>query len=158
VEEEVPAVAVEQADDPRQGLLLARAQRRRLRLAGQGVPLRRRRTLAARLALQRGDELERAGRRGAVVVGEPQREIDERLRQLVDDVADRRRLHALRWTLFESDDDAPPARTVEVQRDDGALAHRGRDLVRERPGDRPGGDERVDGRVRHGGQRTGALL
>src|SRR5207244_2400755 len=52
------------------------------------VALCRLRPLAARLPLHRRDERERAPRRRAVVLGDPERELDERPRQLFDDTLD----------------------------------------------------------------------
>ena len=56
-------------------------QLERLRLAGQLLPLRGRRLLLAPLRRLGRDERERAGRRRAVVVGDPERELDERRRE-----------------------------------------------------------------------------
>ena len=98
-----------------------------------------------RLALSFGcDELEspRGGR--AVVVGEPEGEIDERRRQLVEDALDRRRLDAGRCGDSCLDDDAPCRGAAEADRDDRADADVARNLVRERARDGAGGDKRID--------------
>ena len=149
VEEDVAAASVERLDDAGERALLALAQPCRLGLAAQRVPLRRLRPLTASLPLGRRHQFERPRRGRAVVVREPQREIDERLRQLVDHVADRRRLHAFGRALLQADDHAAPLGPAEANRDHRSLADLGRNLVRERPRHRPRRDERVDGGVRH---------
>ena len=55
----------------------------------QSVPLGRLRQLLAARALRRSDERERAAGRRAVVVREPERELDERCGQRLDDALDR---------------------------------------------------------------------
>jgi hypothetical protein len=142
-EQEVRAGAVDRRHDPRHGPLLRLRQPGRLRLA---------RHAGARLAAfpapdsQLGrDELERACRGGAVVVAEPEREIDERWRQLVEDAFDRRRLDAVRRGDTGLDDDPSCGGPPETDRDDGPLPHSGRDLVGEDARDGAGGNERIDG-------------
>ena len=103
--------------------------------------------LAAPLRVVRRDERERARRRRAVVVGEPQREIDERRRQRLGDALDRRRLDAVRRRDVDLGDDAAPPRVAEPHLDDRALLRLVRHLVRERPRDRARGHERIDGGV-----------
>ena len=141
-EQEVRAVAVERLDDPRDRPLLRRRQLRRLGLsghAGAGRP-----PLAAPDAQLRRHELERARRRRAVVVGEPERELDERRRQLVEDALDRGGLHPGRRLDTGRDHDPACSRAAEADRDDRADADVLRHLVRERPRDRAGGHERID--------------
>ena len=104
VEQEAPAALVDRADDPLDRRLLLGRQPLGRRLAGQAR--RRRPPLPAPRALRRGDELERPRRRRAVVVGDPEREVDERGRQLVEHAADRRRLHPGRRRVLQPDDDA----------------------------------------------------
>ena len=100
-----------------------------------------RRTTGAQL---RRDELERTRGRRAVVVGEPERELDEGRRQLVEDTVDRRRRHA-RWRLHPGrDDDAAGGGASEADRDDRTDADALRHLVGERTRDRARGDERID--------------
>ena len=89
-EQQVRAAAVDRLDDPRD----RRAAAASCSCAGSAspaMPCAGRPPLAAPRAQLRRDELERAGGRRAVVVGEPERELDERRRQLVEDALDRRR-------------------------------------------------------------------
>ncbi len=146
VEQDVAGAAV---DDPRDRRALRLRQLRRLRLAAERLPLRRRRLLLAALRRHGRDERERARRRRAVVVGEPERELDERRRDLADDRFDRPRLDALRRRVDELRDDAARPRAAERHAHDRADADVVRHLVRERARDRPRGHERKDRRVRH---------
>ena len=95
VEQEVAAALVVRAPEPGQRTLLGGGQRLRLRLASQGVAFGGLRQLLAARALRRGDERERPARRRAVVVREPERELDERRGQRLDDALDRSSLDAL---------------------------------------------------------------
>ena len=162
VEEDVAAASVQRLDDAGEAPCLALAQLCRLGLAAQRVPLRRLRPLTASLPLGRRHQFERPRRGRAVVVREPQREIDERLRQLVDHVADRRRLHAFGRALLQADDHAAPLGPAKANRDHRSLADLGRNLVGERPRHRPRRDERVDGGVGHrltvASEQVGGLL
>jgi hypothetical protein len=99
--------------------------------------------LSAR-ARRRRDESERAGRRGAVVVGEPEGQVDERRRNRADDPLDGDRLDVLGSLLLEPDDDAAAARAPERDRDDRALLEAVGE-VRERTREGARGYERVDG-------------
>jgi hypothetical protein len=146
-EQEVGAVAVERLDEAADRSLLRLGQPRRLGLAGH--PGGRATPLPPPRAQLRRDELERARGRRAVVVGDPEREVDERGGQLVEDVPDRRGRDARRRLHPDLDDDAAPRRAAEADRDDGALPHALGHLVRERARHRPRGHERVDGRERH---------
>ena len=107
-----------------QRLPLRRAQLCRLRLARERVALGRLRALAARLALHGRDERERAPRRRAVVVRDPERELDERRRQLLDDALDRRASMPCGGATLDLGDDAAPLRVAEAHLDDGARADR----------------------------------
>ena len=85
LEQDVLADAlVERRDDLLDRGRLVVRQRGRLRLAVERVTRGGRRPLAARRPTGRRDELERPRRRRAVVVGEPEREVDERRRDLVE--------------------------------------------------------------------------
>ena len=95
------------------------------------MPARRLTPFAAPGAQLGRDELERPRRGRAVVVGKPEREIDERRRQLVEDALDRRRLDAVRRGDTGLDDDAACGGAAEADRDDGSLPHSGRHLVGE---------------------------
>ena len=110
VEQEVAAAAVERADDPRERRLLVGAQRVRRGLALERLPLDRRRLLLAALPPHRRDQLERARRRRAVVVREPERQIDERRRQLVHDALHRQRLDPGRRRVSTTSTTTPRAR------------------------------------------------
>ena len=155
VQEEVGALArVEPVDDARKRRLLRVAQRRRRRLPGQRIALGRLCALAARLALHRRDELERAPGRRAVVVRHPERELDERSRQLRHDTLDRRRRHPVGRRHSDLGHNATPLRVAEAHLDDRAGLDLVGNLVRELTRERAGGDERVDGRVAaHNDQR-----
>ncbi len=99
-EQEMSAAGVERLDDPRDRLLLWLGQLCRLRLAGEPGPGHA--PLPPADAQLRRHELERARRSRAVVVGDPEREIDERRRQLVEDRLDRRRLDPRRRRRLRS--------------------------------------------------------
>ena len=129
----MPASRLRGGLDALQRLLLRHAQLARLGFAAERVVAAREAPLAAPRRLQRRDQRQRAGRRGAVVVGRPQREIDERGRQLVQELAGGDRLDAVRGCLFEPDDHTAALRGSELHREDGALADLLPDLVRERP-------------------------
>jgi hypothetical protein len=145
VEQEMAAAGVERRDDALDGGRLRLRQRGRRRLARQRLAsLGRRRLLLSPLARLRSDERERPRRRRAVVVGEPQREVDERRRNLVNDRLDRHRRHTCRSGTVDVDDDAALAAATEPHRDDGALPHPCRHLVRERLRQRSCRDERND--------------
>ena len=95
-QQDVAAVAVEQLVDARERALLRLGQMLRRRLRRERADRRSVAPLAAALRVVRRDERERTRRRRAVVVGEPEREIDERRRQRLRDALDRRRRNALR--------------------------------------------------------------
>ncbi len=76
-------------DDALDGRALLGRERLGLGLAGERLALGGRGPLAARRAAHRRDELERARGRRAVVVGDPEREVDERRRDLVEQPPDR---------------------------------------------------------------------
>jgi hypothetical protein len=130
--------------DPCQRILLFGGERRRSGFAGKVVldapPWS---ALSARTRRRR-DQSERTSRRGAVVVGEPEGQVDERRRNRADDPLDGNRLDVLRSLLLEADDDAAAARAAERDRDDRALLEPVRE-VRKRPRERACGDQRVDG-------------
>src|SRR2546430_2753026 len=69
-----------------------------------------------------------AGRR-AVVVGKPEREVDERRRHLPDDSFDGTDVHARGRRVFEPDDEAACATATERHRDDRAAFDAVVDLV-----------------------------
>ena len=98
--------AVEPGDDPRDRRLLLRRQLGGRGLTGERLALDRRRSLAARRPPQRRDELERARGRRAVVVGDPEREVDERGRDLVEHLPGRRELDPGGRLDADLDDDA----------------------------------------------------
>jgi hypothetical protein len=116
-------------------------------------------TLAARLALDGRDERERARRGRAVVVRDPEGELDERLRELLDDALDRRDGDPIRRLDAELDDEPAPLRVAEANLDDGADASVIGYLVGEGPRESARGDERIDGgerdpsRLLGGGER-----
>ena len=85
---------VERGHDALDGARLLGCERRRRWLSAKALPRRRRRALRAALASSRRCELERARRCGAVVVGQPQGQFDQRSGDLVEDVPDKSRRHA----------------------------------------------------------------
>jgi hypothetical protein len=95
-------------------------------------------------ARRRCDESERTRRRGAVVIGEPESEVDERRRNRADDPLDGDRLDVFRRLLLEPHHDAAAPRAAERNRDDRAFLEPVGE-VRERPRKRACGDQRVDG-------------
>ena len=111
---------------------------------GERLALRRLRPLAAGLPLHGRDQRERASRRRAVVLRDPERELDERLRQLLDDALDRRRLDAFRRRDVDLVDDTSPLRVAEPHLDDRARLNVVRDLVRELARERARRYERID--------------
>ena len=150
VQEEVRAEPlVHRPDDPPHRGRLRLAERRRLRLAAERLARRGLRTLGAPRPLERRDQLERASGGRAVVPGDPQRELDQRRRDLVHDPLDRRRVDPLRRSGPDLDDDAAPPRVAEPHLHDRAGADLVRHLVGERPRDRAGGHQRIDGGERH---------
>ena len=143
VEQEVAAAGVECGDNRRHRRDLVVAQPLRLGLALERLPLARRRLLLAPGRPHRRDELERPRRCRAVVLGEPEREIHQRRRQLVHDLLDRPRVDTVRRRLDDVHDHPARAATPERHRDDRALARAVRQLVGElAPAERARGDER----------------
>ena len=149
---------IERVDEALQRLLLRRAQLCGLRFARERVPFGGLRALAARLALHGRDERERASRCRAVVVREPERELDQRRRELLDDALDRRRLYPVRRRHADLRHDAAPARVAEAHLDDGAGADRVWHLVRELAREGARGHERIDGCVRDSASVVGAMV
>ena len=149
VEQEVAAAVPRGGLDALERLPLRRAQLARLGLAAERVVAARAARLAAPGGLRRRDQGERAGRRRAVVVGRPEREVDEGGRQLVQEPSGGDRLDPVRRRVLEPDDDAAALRSPELDGQDGALADLLPHLVRERPRERPRRDERIDGCVGH---------
>ena len=149
VEQEVPTAGGDSGLDPLERGALRAAQLGRLGLAAERVVAARALLLAAARRLRRRDERERAGRRRAVVVGRPEREVDEGGRKLVEDASGRDRVDPVGRRLLQSDDDATPLRSTELHREHRPLADLVPHLVRERPRQRPGRDERIDGREAH---------
>ena len=153
VEEEIGAfAAVHRADDASEcGLLLGRQLGRR-GLAAERLPLRRLRPLDPPLRRLRRDERERAAVRRAVVVGEPEREVDERGRQSGDDRLDGLRVDPLRRLVGDLDDDSRARVGRRSGRERPRPSPRRPRPVGERPVERAGGDEREDGgEAGHGG-------
>ncbi len=126
---------VEGGGDAADGCPLLLGQDPGLRFPRERLPSGRRRTLRPRCAAERRDELECPGGRRAVVVGEPQRQVDEGGRDLVEHAADLGRLDPGRGLDADVCDHAPGGGATQPNRDDGALAHALRHLVRERAGE-----------------------
>ena len=148
--EEIVRRPAERPDHLREHTLLRLGQRVGTRLAHEILCARPPLCTGAPLAGRRGYERECPRRGGAVVVREPEREVDERLRDRPEHLRDGDRLDVLGHLVLERDDDAPALGAPECDRDDRpALEAVGQ--VREGPGESAGGDERIDGCVsRHG--------
>ena len=113
-EQQVRAGAVDRLDDPGTARCCALCQLGRLGLAGHARG--RSAPFAAPGTQLRRDELERPRRGRAVVVGKPEREVDERRRQLVEDALDRRRLDAAgAATPVSTTTRAPPERPKRIE-------------------------------------------
>ncbi len=144
-EEDVSASCREQFGDARERGLLRFGE---LGWRGPGGKLGGRAritTLAAAGRIVGSDKGEGSGGRRAVVVGEPEGEVDERGRQRLEDAPDRGGLDSLGSLDTDLDHHAAPARVGEADLDDCALLHRVGNLVGEGPREGAGVDERVDG-------------
>ena len=95
LEQEVAAVGVQRGDHSLDGVALRLGEGIRLELAAERVPRRRLPDRPASCPFVGRDERQRAGGRRAVVVGDPERELDERRRDAIDDVPCIRDLYAL---------------------------------------------------------------
>ena len=153
VEQEGTAVRVQGRDRTGERLVLRGGQVSRLGLARKRVHLCRRRLLLPPLRRAGRDELERPRRRRAVVARHPERQVDERRRNGVDDVLDGRDLNP-------GGASTPNSVTIPRRRErpkrTATTAPRSvpfGNLVRERPGHRPRRHERV-----HRGQRHAPLV
>ena len=155
VQEYVIAAAGERRGDLLDRRELGRCQLFGLGLSREGIPRCRRPPLASPGARVRRDERERPGRCRAVVLGEPERKLDERRRNLVDDRSCRSDRDPGRRLDPDPHDDTAHPPPAERDRDDRASLDPVLDLVRERTRQRAGGDERVDLRERHRGERSG---
>ena len=140
---------VERRDDPRDRVPLVVREPLRLGLALERLAQGRRGPFTTRRAARGRDELERAGRRRPVVVGEPQGEVDELRGDLVEQAADGRKLDPGRRADPDVRDHPSRRAAPEADGDDRAFRRPLRHLVRERAGERSGRDERIDGREGH---------
>jgi hypothetical protein len=140
--------------DPLERSFLGPGELRRSRLRGQGRRHGHLPPLAAPCPLLWRDQRQRAGGRGAVVVGEPESEVDERRRERLQHPLGRNGLDVGRRLGIGVHDNAAPTRVAEGDREHGALPHVVGDLVRERPRERARADDRVDGREAGHGQRA----
>ena len=147
-----PPPASSAATIARRGLFLSPGEASGLRLSSEGVACGGSARLAAASAGEGRDQGESTGRRRAVVVGQPQRELDERRRHAIDDDAgvgdldSGRRLHA------GLDDDAAQPPRAEPHLDDVSGSNLVRHAVRERARERASRHERVDLGERHRGR------
>ena len=158
-EEDVPAPTRKEAFDSLERALLRLGKPVRRRLGGETRRRRDLAPLAAALRLVRRDQRERAGRRRAVVVREPEREIDERRGKRLEHALRRDRLDVGRRLGVGVDDHAAAPGVAEGDREDGALLHLVPDLVRERPREGARADDRVDGgEAGHGAASVAAGL
>ena len=153
VQQDMTSVAVQRADDPLDARTLRRRQLGGLGLAAERIPCGRLATRASPRSGMRSDESQRARRSRAVVVGQPEREIDEWRRDPVDDRARVGDLDPVGRIDVHIDDDAANAPPAEPDRHDVAARHVLRYAIRERPRERTGGDEGKDLCERHPGER-----
>ncbi len=153
-EEDVAAAAREQGLDPRQRTFLGLGETGGRRLCSESRGRRHLPPLTTPLRLLRRDERERAGGRRAVVVREPEREVDERRRERLEHALGRDRLDVGRRLGVGVDDHPATPGVAEADRENGPLPHLVPDLVRERPRERASTDDRVDGGEARHGQRA----
>ena len=104
----------------------------------------------------RRDERERARRCRAVVLGEPERQLDERRGNAVDDRPRRSDRDPVRRLDADLRDNAAHLPAAEKDAHDRAALDLVRHLVREGPRERAGGHEGVDLGERHAGERIRA--
>ena len=113
------AARVERGEfDANDGSSLCRRQLLRLALAGQRLAFGGRSALASPRRHAGRDERQRSGGGRAVVVGEPEREPDERSREPVDDAPRLGDVDAGGRLDVRLDDDAAKAPAAEPDRDD----------------------------------------
>ncbi len=148
-EENVAPTTLEATDDIRKRPLLGLRERHCRLVRCDRVSARRHLALASSLRSLRCHECQSACGRRAVVLGDPEREVDERCRDLVQHLRDRNRRDPGRGDLLLADHDATDARTPERDRHHRSLGHAVLDLVRERTGECPCRHEREDRDVRH---------
>jgi hypothetical protein len=153
-EEDVAAPAPKKPFDPRERVLLGIRKTCRCRLRGHPGRCGHRSPLAAPLWLLRRDQRERAGGSRAVVVGEPEGEVDERRRQRLEHPLGKNGRDVRRSLGIGVHDDPAPPRVSERDREDCPLPHLVADLVGEQPRERAGADDRIDGGEAGHGQRA----
>ena len=153
-EQDVPAPTRQQALDVLERALLRLGEVRRRGLGGQSSRRGYLPPIAAPGGLLRCDQRERTRRSRAVVVRDPEREIDECRRQGLEHVLGGDRLHAARRLGIGVDHDPAPPRVAEADREDCSLPHVVSDLVRERPRERTRTDDGIDGGEAGHGQRA----
>ena len=152
MEEEVASGAVQRRDDASHCILLRGRQARRLRLSAERVALGGRTRLATPGTRMRCDQGERTRGSRPVVVRQPERELDERGRDAIDDRARVRDLEALGSRDTGRDDDAPQFTGTEPDAQNVSARDAARRRVRERPRQRTRGHERIDLDERHSGR------
>ena len=151
LEQDVSAVTGEKRLDPRQRALLCFGEMLGRRLGGQRRPGRHLPPFTAPRRLVGSDKRQRAGRRGTVVVGEPEGEVDERRRKRLEHAVGRDGIDVGRRLCVGVDDDAAALGVAEANGEDGSLPHLVLDLVGKEPRERASVDDRVDrGETRHG--------
>jgi hypothetical protein len=148
VEEEVRGrTIVEGRNDSRQRRLLRCTEGLRFRFARQRVALGRLRPLASRLPLHRRHQRQCAPGRRAVVVGDPERQLDERARQLFDHSLDGGCVDPHRRLNVDLRYHTTPACVAEANLDHRTWADVFGNLVGELARERTRGHERIDGGV-----------
>ena len=116
--EEVVRRPAERSDHLREHALLCLGQRVGTRFADEILCTRPPLRTGAPLAGRRRYERECPGRGGAVVIREPERQVDERLRDRAEHLRDRDRLDVLGHLVLEGDDHTPALGAPECDRDD----------------------------------------
>ncbi len=154
VQKKMTGARVERGDDALDRHALRRGELGRLRLAGKRVARPRAAELSAPLAIPRSHEGECPGGCRAVVLGQPEREIDEGRWNPVYDRPGHRDRESGRRRHTQLDHNPANRAVAETDRDDVPPAHSVCNLVRERPRERAGSHERVDLRTRHAVERS----
>ena len=152
LEQDVATVGVQRPDDSVDGLALRLGEGFRLEFAAERVSRRRLPDRPASCPFVGRDERQRTGRGRAVVVGDPERELDERRRNAIDDVPCIRDLDALGSGDARLHHDAADRARTERDREDVSLADVVGNRISEGPCERPRRDEGIDRGERHRGR------
>jgi hypothetical protein len=149
VQQEVTSSGVERGHNSRDGIALGCGQLVGLWLARNRVDPGGSSTLSATSSSEGRNESERASGCRPVVVGEPERELDESGRNPIENRPCIGDLDARRSCDVSVDDDSTNTAPAEANRHHGATPDIVRHPVGERSGQRTGRNERVDLREGH---------